>query len=421
MNWEFVHSQRRRPPKRSPACEPAMDSDRSRPSTSVPPVPSGPISPASPATPSSPTTSCRRATSASSAPPLPRRRSRTRDAISSASPAISCAITGAVPAPPPSTTSPRRSSPPQSGTLRPDRRPATLAPALAALRPRDRQLLWLAHAENYSTARSPRSPAWPPRASACCSSGTPEDRAALEATRHPRPEPAMTFICCAREKEILDLLKTGHLPRACAPELHAHVQSCLQCRDVIAVTQAFQQARAESARAARLQAAGVLWWRAQLRAATRQSSALLSRSPPLKSLPCPSMCWSPCSSFSRRRGTGSTGCRAWQRFPSLKHSMSKRSGLRLHSLRLELVVRHARPWNTGPVRRRRPLPGNRTPMILSDDEFAPALRSEAVDGPAGSDHANRLQSRIFGNFPGLKGIGGELPEIPFSRHFDIRA
>jgi hypothetical protein len=75
----------------------------------------------------------------------------------------------------------------------------------------------------------------------------------------------MTLTCCSREKEISDLLKTGHWPRACAPELHAHVQSCLQCRDLIAVTQAFQQDRAESARAARLQAPGVLWWRAQLR------------------------------------------------------------------------------------------------------------------------------------------------------------
>jgi hypothetical protein len=75
----------------------------------------------------------------------------------------------------------------------------------------------------------------------------------------------MTLTFCSREKEISDLLKTGHWPRACAPELHAHVQSCLQCREVIAVTQAFQQARDESARAACLQAPGVLWWRAQLR------------------------------------------------------------------------------------------------------------------------------------------------------------
>jgi hypothetical protein len=75
----------------------------------------------------------------------------------------------------------------------------------------------------------------------------------------------MTLIFCPHEKAISDLLKAGHWPQACAPELHAHVQFCLQCRDVIAVTQAFQQAHAEPARATPLEAAGVLWWRAQLR------------------------------------------------------------------------------------------------------------------------------------------------------------
>jgi hypothetical protein len=88
----------------------------------------------------------------------------------------------------------------------------------------------------------------------------------------------MTLTLCSREKEISDLLKNGHWPRACGPELHAHVESCLRCRDVIAVTQAFQQAREESARAAQLQAPGVLWWRAQLR---RRHAALESIAKPI--------------------------------------------------------------------------------------------------------------------------------------------
>jgi hypothetical protein len=80
----------------------------------------------------------------------------------------------------------------------------------------------------------------------------------------------MTLTFCSHEKEISDLLKSGHWPRACAPDLYSHVQSCLQCRDVIAVTLAFKEAREEAAGAARLQtpgvqAPGVLWWRAQLR------------------------------------------------------------------------------------------------------------------------------------------------------------
>jgi hypothetical protein len=75
----------------------------------------------------------------------------------------------------------------------------------------------------------------------------------------------MTFISCPREREISDLLKAGHWPHACAPELRAHVQSCVQCRDVITVTHAFAQAQADPVRATPLEAAGVLWWRAQLR------------------------------------------------------------------------------------------------------------------------------------------------------------
>jgi hypothetical protein len=70
---------------------------------------------------------------------------------------------------------------------------------------------------------------------------------------------------CSREKEVKELLARGHWPQACAPELRAHVSACRVCGDLVLVTEAFQQARADAASAARLGSAGALWWRAQLR------------------------------------------------------------------------------------------------------------------------------------------------------------
>jgi hypothetical protein len=74
----------------------------------------------------------------------------------------------------------------------------------------------------------------------------------------------MNPFACAREKEVADLLHRGHWPKACAPELRAHVDGCRTCSDLVLVTQAFQAARTHAA-APRLDSAGALWWRAQLR------------------------------------------------------------------------------------------------------------------------------------------------------------
>jgi hypothetical protein len=70
---------------------------------------------------------------------------------------------------------------------------------------------------------------------------------------------------CARETEVKALLLSGHWPHACPADLLAHVNSCRDCRGTVAVTLAFRQERAAAAAGARLEAPGVLWWRAQLR------------------------------------------------------------------------------------------------------------------------------------------------------------
>jgi len=75
----------------------------------------------------------------------------------------------------------------------------------------------------------------------------------------------MMFGACAREKEVAELLRRGHWPHACSAELRAHVAACYACSDLVLVTQRFRSARADAAGVARLEAPGLLWWRAQIR------------------------------------------------------------------------------------------------------------------------------------------------------------
>ncbi|MGA9670579.1 MAG: hypothetical protein WBQ94_15315 [Terracidiphilus sp.] len=70
---------------------------------------------------------------------------------------------------------------------------------------------------------------------------------------------------CPHEKEVAELLRIGHYPQACPPELRAHIAACRSCADLALVTQTFQAARANLASSVNLTAPGMLWWRAQLR------------------------------------------------------------------------------------------------------------------------------------------------------------
>lgn len=80
----------------------------------------------------------------------------------------------------------------------------------------------------------------------------------------------MTLYRCTREKEIAELLRVGHWPHAADSELVAHASECRICGDLVLVTRTFQEAR-ETPEPIRLQAPGVLWWRAQL---CRQNAAM---------------------------------------------------------------------------------------------------------------------------------------------------
>ena len=160
---------------------------------------------------------------------------------------------------------------------------ALLAPAMARMRPRDRQLLWLAHAENYSHSEiardhRPRNPQHPPAAVSRQKKNRPHPKAHQSEHRRfsARPEEAMKP--CPHEAEIQAILRQGHWPDACDPEFRKHVETCRTCGDQLLVLHAFHAARAQAIQAAHIDHPNLLWWRAQLR---RRNEALQRVSRPI--------------------------------------------------------------------------------------------------------------------------------------------
>lgn len=81
----------------------------------------------------------------------------------------------------------------------------------------------------------------------------------------------MSWRSCPHFEEVREALRQGHWPEACAPELRAHARECRRCAEEILLSQHFQAARTEAAKAAPAGAASLLWWRAQVR---RRNAAL---------------------------------------------------------------------------------------------------------------------------------------------------
>lgn len=84
---------------------------------------------------------------------------------------------------------------------------------------------------------------------------------------------------CAHEGEVGELLRGGQWPVGCSTELRDHVAGCGRCSEVVMVRTAMQGLRTGDMAAARLEAPGVIWWRAQLR---RRNAALVQVTRPLR-------------------------------------------------------------------------------------------------------------------------------------------
>ena len=76
----------------------------------------------------------------------------------------------------------------------------------------------------------------------------------------------MKALSCEFESEVLAAVMEARWPECAGAELRAHVEECAICRDVAATAAAFEADRETLRAEAALPDAGLVWWRAQLRA-----------------------------------------------------------------------------------------------------------------------------------------------------------
>ena len=76
----------------------------------------------------------------------------------------------------------------------------------------------------------------------------------------------MSAMECEREFEIVEAITCDRWPEGTTDELRAHADSCAVCADVVKVAVALTNDRTARLQMARLPSAGLVWWRAEMRA-----------------------------------------------------------------------------------------------------------------------------------------------------------
>jgi hypothetical protein len=74
------------------------------------------------------------------------------------------------------------------------------------------------------------------------------------------------MIECPREGDVFEAIAFGRWPAHVSAELQAHVAGCPVCRDLVEVATALQSDRQALVRGAHPPTAGIVWWRATIRA-----------------------------------------------------------------------------------------------------------------------------------------------------------
>jgi len=81
---------------------------------------------------------------------------------------------------------------------------------------------------------------------------------------------------CEKEQAVAEMLQCGHWPEACDPALRIHVEHCAVCSEVVLVAQFLREEHASLLADKKLPDAGLVWWKAQLRA-RREAAELATR------------------------------------------------------------------------------------------------------------------------------------------------
>lgn len=76
---------------------------------------------------------------------------------------------------------------------------------------------------------------------------------------------------CRREREVAALVRAGRWPEACERDLVAHVATCLECQDVVEITDLLQQS--DRGADVRVPSAAQVWWRLAVRARLEREQA----------------------------------------------------------------------------------------------------------------------------------------------------
>jgi hypothetical protein len=81
---------------------------------------------------------------------------------------------------------------------------------------------------------------------------------------------------CPREQDVLDAVVSGRWPERCDATLRAHVDGCAACADLAEVAAALRDEHEATWAAARVPPAGLVWWRAEMRA-RREATRVATR------------------------------------------------------------------------------------------------------------------------------------------------
>jgi hypothetical protein len=71
---------------------------------------------------------------------------------------------------------------------------------------------------------------------------------------------------CNREAEVIELISAGRWPEQTHSEMREHVKACAICSDVVTVALAMREHADATAQDVAVPSAGLVWWRAELRA-----------------------------------------------------------------------------------------------------------------------------------------------------------